>query len=133
MFFADPLAYTFADRDHSHDEERLLTLGLSLNRRLLVVSHSERSGNVRIISAREATRHERKIYEEKYKFPESDTRRPAYQPEGLGRGVRGKYQADFQASAHLVRLAPDVAEVFGTPQTVKNALRSLIAVAVAAA
>ncbi|MDX2300364.1 MAG: BrnT family toxin, partial [Xanthomonadaceae bacterium] len=39
--FGDPLAYTFADPDHSEGEERLLTFGLSLNRRILVVSHIE--------------------------------------------------------------------------------------------
>jgi len=38
--FGDPLAYTFADPDHSEGEERLLTFGLSLNRRILVVSHN---------------------------------------------------------------------------------------------
>jgi len=62
--FGDPLAYTFADPDHSNSEERLLTFGLSQSKRLLVVSHIEREGRVRIISAREATRYERKIYDE---------------------------------------------------------------------
>ena len=62
--FGDALALTFADPAHSVGEERLLTFGLSKNRRLLVVSHVERDTRVRIISAREATRHEHKIYEE---------------------------------------------------------------------
>jgi hypothetical protein len=62
--FGDPLAVTFSDPDHSLDEERFVTFGLSQFRRLLVVSHAERAHRVRIISARPATRQERKIYEE---------------------------------------------------------------------
>ncbi len=58
------MAYTFADPDHSYDEERWLTFGMSEQQRLLVVSHIERDGRVRIISARRATTHERKIYEQ---------------------------------------------------------------------
>lgn len=62
--FGDTLALTFADPDHSVGEARWLTFGISRNQRLLIVSHVERDGHVRIISAREATKHERKIYEE---------------------------------------------------------------------
>lgn len=62
--FGDSPAYTFADPDHSQREHRWLTFGISRNQRLLVVSHGERDNRIRIISAREATRHERKIYEE---------------------------------------------------------------------
>ena len=60
----DPLAITFTDPDHSIDEDRYLTFGLSRFDRLLVVSHAERGERVRIISARLMTRQERKIYEE---------------------------------------------------------------------
>ena len=62
--FGDPLAITFPDPDHSTGEERWLTFGLSSRGRLLAVSHSEHRLKVRLISARLATRHERKIYEE---------------------------------------------------------------------
>ena len=62
--FGDPLAITFDDPDHSEGESRLLTFGLSEQGRLLVVSHTERRGVVRIISARRASRAERHIYEE---------------------------------------------------------------------
>jgi uncharacterized DUF497 family protein len=61
--FGDPLALTFADPDHSIDEKRWLTFGVSKANRLLVVVHSERGRSLRIISARKATRHERGIYE----------------------------------------------------------------------
>ena len=62
--FGDSLAITFDDPDHSEGESRLLTFGLSEQGRLLVVSHTERRGVVRIISARRASRAERRIYEE---------------------------------------------------------------------
>jgi uncharacterized DUF497 family protein len=62
--FGDSMAITFSDPDHSVGEERFLTFGVSLNGRLLAVIHTARGSFVRIISARRATRRERKIYEE---------------------------------------------------------------------
>ena len=62
--FYDPLAVTGVDSDHSEGEERLITFGMSSERRLLVVSHTERGEAIRIISARIATQTERRIYEE---------------------------------------------------------------------
>jgi uncharacterized DUF497 family protein len=62
--FGDPLAITFDDPDHSEDEERHLTFGLSLQGRLMVVSHTERRDRTRIINARLIDREERVIYEE---------------------------------------------------------------------
>lgn len=62
--FNDPLAYTFADPDHSVGEERVLTFGLSSAVRLLAVISAERGTTLRVISARRATRHERGIYEQ---------------------------------------------------------------------
>ena len=61
--FYDPLAATFDDPDHSIAEQRLLTVGFSSAGRLLVVSHTEFSAIIRIISARPATAHERKRHE----------------------------------------------------------------------
>ena len=62
--FGDALAITFADPDHSIEEERYLTFGNSRFDRLLVVCHAEYGDRVRIISARLMTRQERRIYEE---------------------------------------------------------------------
>ncbi|HET6572309.1 MAG TPA: BrnT family toxin [Fimbriiglobus sp.] len=62
--FADPLALTGYDPDHSDYEDRYITMGLSATGRLLVLSHTDRGERVRIISAREATRSERKDYED---------------------------------------------------------------------
>lgn len=62
--FGDSMAYTFADPDHSIGEERWLTFGLSRLGRVLAVIYTERKGKVHLISARVATKHERKFYEE---------------------------------------------------------------------
>lgn len=61
--FHDPLSATFDDLDHSAGERRFITVGDSSRGRLLVVSHTERGGALRIISARLATTHERKRHE----------------------------------------------------------------------
>jgi len=61
--FGDPLSITFRDPDHSADESRYITIGVSLRGRLLIVAHTDRQDRVRVISAREATRSERRFYE----------------------------------------------------------------------
>ena len=62
--FSDPFALFMPDPDHSVEEQRYLLLGLSNRRRLLVVAHAERPPRTRLISARPATRKERRLYEE---------------------------------------------------------------------
>ncbi len=62
--FADPLFVIFTDPDHSADENRLIIMGESSHGRLMVVAYAERNEAVRLISARRATRRERKTYEE---------------------------------------------------------------------
>ena len=62
--FADPLAITISDPDHSSAEMRFLDIGRSCFGRLLVVSYTERANKIRLISARPAARNERRQYEE---------------------------------------------------------------------
>ena len=62
--FRDVLSATGADPDHSVDEERFVTFGVSAGRRLLAVAHTDRDDTIRIISARPVTPSERNIYEE---------------------------------------------------------------------
>ena len=59
----DILSFTVPDRDHSTLELRYRTYGIARSGRLLVVSHSERDGNIRIFSARLASKSERRRYE----------------------------------------------------------------------
>ena len=62
--FGDPLAITFFDPAHSDDEDRFLTIGMSKDGRVVILSHTDRDDRIRIISAREATRGERRGYED---------------------------------------------------------------------
>ena len=61
---SDPMAATGYDPDHSVDEFRYITFGVSERGRLLVIAHTEHEETIRIISARRASKGERKIYEE---------------------------------------------------------------------
>ena len=63
--FGDPLSLNMPDPDHSGSEQRYIVMGMSDRYRLLVVCYTEIDENTRIISARQATRTERKSYEEK--------------------------------------------------------------------
>jgi len=63
--FIDGLSLTIADPLHSYGEERFIIIGQSVKNRLLVVVHTDLGDTIRIISARLATKKERKIYESK--------------------------------------------------------------------
>lgn len=62
--FCDEYAILFDDPDHSQDEDRFLIIGTTQKERLCIVSHCYRDQNdtIRIISARKATKREKKIY-----------------------------------------------------------------------
>jgi len=61
--FQDTLSLTIDDPLHSIDEERLILIGMSQKNRILVVVHTERGDNIRIISSRKTTKNEREYYE----------------------------------------------------------------------
>lgn len=62
--FRDERSLTIDDMAHSEQEKRKITLGKSVKNHLIVVVHTERGERIRIISARKASRKERKQYEE---------------------------------------------------------------------
>jgi uncharacterized DUF497 family protein len=62
--FGDPLSITISDPNHATDEKRFVIIGLSSTQRLLIVIHTVRQEQIRLISARPATKHERRSYEE---------------------------------------------------------------------
>jgi uncharacterized DUF497 family protein len=62
--FGDPLSDTFPDPDHSLEEYRFVIIGSSESGKMLLVAHTDDGEVVRLISAREMTRGERKSYEE---------------------------------------------------------------------
>jgi uncharacterized DUF497 family protein len=61
---SDQMSATGADPDHSITEDRYITFGVSERGRLLVIAYTEEGETIRIISARVASKGERKIYEE---------------------------------------------------------------------
>jgi len=67
--FADPFVLNRFDNEHSDNEERYVLLGKSLNETILIVVHTFRNKNkiefVRIISARKATKNEKKVYQKR--------------------------------------------------------------------
>ncbi len=62
--FDDLMFITFVDEEHSVDEERYITIGLSSRGRLLLLAHTDREGQIRIIGARKATKKEERYYAE---------------------------------------------------------------------
>lgn len=65
--FKDTLSLTIFDTLHSEEEERQIITGNSCKNRLLVIVHTEKRNKIRIISARKATKKERRQYEENAK------------------------------------------------------------------
>ncbi len=63
--FYDTLSRTSDDPDHSDDEDRFIAIGMTFRQRLLYISFTEpTSDHIRVISARQATKQERKLYED---------------------------------------------------------------------
>lgn len=62
--FNDAFLFTFPDDKHAENEERYVNVGLSAKGRILVLTHTERQGKIRIVSCRKATPRERSFYEE---------------------------------------------------------------------
>ena len=65
--FRDTLSLAIYDPLHSEEEDRFVLIGNSHKDRLLVVVHTERGDNIRLISARKASKKERTQYEENAK------------------------------------------------------------------
>ena len=61
--FGDDFALSWKDQEHSDQEYRTLTLGYTDTHRLVIVAHTKREDRTRIITAREATAIERRLYE----------------------------------------------------------------------
>jgi hypothetical protein len=69
--FLDPMALTFDHPDHSDEERREITIGVSSKQRVLFVSPCMRAEQMRIISARKARRKEIEQYAERIGSSES--------------------------------------------------------------
>jgi uncharacterized DUF497 family protein len=61
--FSDPQELLIADPEHSEDEERLISVGISNRKRILLVVYTEKGDRIRLISARRAAPREQEQYE----------------------------------------------------------------------
>ncbi len=126
--FDDPFSMTFKDFDHSEAEQREITFGSTMFNEVLVVAHTQRDDRIRIISARHATKAERRKYMSKKsdEIRDEDDLRPEYDFDPA-LGVRGKYYDPERALSILIKLDRDVVRHYSTPEQVNDALRQLIA------
>jgi uncharacterized protein len=124
--FYDLLAATGADPDHSEDEARFVTFGISSAGRLLVVSHTER-GQPSALSALVVQPSRRGVSMKKAKGS-LDEFRAEYKRSDFKKLERGKYYERVQESSNVVVLDPEVAAVFPNSDAVNKALHSLMEV-----
>ena len=133
--FLDPLAITIEDPNHSDDENRFVTIGMTFWSDTLTVVHVDREHRIRIISARPASRAERRKYmndkiDRIHDKPTStddatDDMLPEYD---FSNGVRGKYwQGPGRSMVVHMRIDEDVRRYFPSADEVNTALRQLIA------
>lgn len=119
---------TVVDDEHSLDEERYITIGLSNQARLLMVAHTERVGNVRVISARKATSHEERFYAEA-DDPNDYDLRDEYDLSKMTILPRGRFAPERRVGTNVVVLAPDVSQAFPSDEAVNEALRLVLQIA----
>lgn len=127
--FDDPLHATMTDARHAEVEDRYITIGETFWGKVLVVAHAERGDRIRIISARRATRSEKRNYMEKEfdtindAVTEVDDLLPEYDFTGA---VRGKY---YRPGKTIIRMTidEDVARYFYSSELLNEGLRKLIA------
>ena len=126
--FFDPLSATGDDPDHSLDERRFVTFGMSSSGRLLVVAHSEH-GDAIESSPPAKQRGQRGRFMKKAKKLGRDQLRSEYKRSDFGDLVRGKYVDRLQTSSNVVVLEPEVADLFPNAAAVNAALRALTEIA----
>ncbi len=126
--FADPLSLTGYDPDHSDHEDRYITMGLSTENRLLIVSYTDRvrtfessAPDKRLVQNAEITKMATSLSDSG-----SDDLRPEYDFRSMRGVVRGKYAARYRERLRVVRLADDVAEAFADEAAVNEALREYL-------
>jgi uncharacterized DUF497 family protein len=141
--FDDPLAITAEDRQHSEQELREVIIGHSEGGRLLFVCFIERSGVIRLISARQATRQERKNMKTMISTSTDmelslrESLSDEQVAELMADDIPPEYDIDYskakpnrfarrETTAKTVKLDADVAAVFPTAEAVNTALRALM-------
>jgi hypothetical protein len=103
-----------------------VTIGSSVSGTIVVVAHTDRGDEIRIISARRATPKEKRQYMAKAK---SDRVREMEAEYDFAGGERGRYAKRYAEGTNVVVLDPDVAEIFRSSSEVNEALRALARIA----
>jgi uncharacterized DUF497 family protein len=125
--FGDPFRNTVADDDHSDEEDRYAAIGSMAPDKLLFVSYTIRGEDVRLISARRATRSEKRRYMDD---------QPTIHDEPMEPGDEETMRLDWNKAVRGLHYIPrvkgnaildeDVFVIFQTSEEVNNALRMLI-------
>ncbi|MBX3615727.1 BrnT family toxin [Nitrosomonas sp.] len=122
----DAFSATTRDPDHSEDEERYVTFGISSQGRLLAVARilkaAIRSGSYQ----RDWLQILRGKFMKKVKPEMTDELRPEYQRSDFDKIIRGKYASRIKAETNVVILEPDIAKAFPNDEAVNKALRHLL-------
>jgi len=120
--FGDPLSLTIPDPEHSKIENRFVTMGSAFTGKLLVVVHTDRGDNIRVISARPAAENARVMK----KASNKSGRKPMRNEYDFSQGERGKYAQRYAQGTNVVVLEPDVAKAFPNSKVVNVSLRAII-------
>lgn len=125
--FFDPFHLSIIDREHSDDEDRFVAVGAATTGSVLTVCYAVRDDEVRIISARYATRTERRRYMDNDQIHDGTSAACNMAEEyDFSDGVRGRHYIAPRGPL-TVTLDPIVAEYFGDDKAVNDALRTWIA------
>jgi hypothetical protein len=126
--FFNSLSVTGNDPDHSHEESRFVTFGMSSSGRLLEsrILTAEMPFELSLLARRHP---QRGVSMKKAKRITADELRPEYKRSDFGPLVRGEYVERLRKSSNVVVLDPEVAELFPNAEAVNAALRSLAEIA----
>jgi uncharacterized protein len=122
--FGDPLAGLIDDPDHSSRERRSIILGMSETSRLLVIVFTEENDTIRIITARQATKGERRQYkQDRSRRNSAGEMRKEYD---FTRARPNRYAKKYSEGASLVVIDPELIRYFPNSASVNAALRALV-------
>src|SRR4051812_4785365 len=93
--FGDDLAVTVFDEHHSNDEDRYVTMGMSVTGRVIIVCHTDRGKRFELSAPELPTAAKGKRMKKASK-PKDEDMPTDYPPEFFKNGVRGKYAARYR-------------------------------------
>ncbi len=128
LIFDDPMSITVIDEEHSIDEERYITIGLSTYGRLLMVAHTDRQGKS-LLSAHVKPLKMRINFMHNLGDNDDYDLHDEYDLSSMRIVAKGRYAPQRRFGKNVVLLAPDVIEAFSTDDAVNEAQRLSIQIA----